>query len=56
MSLVVVYGDIGTSPIFALRECLKAPSSGNAAGGKPGAVGMTGEALRLHDTQHRERP
>ena len=29
-ALGVVYGDIGTSPIYTLRECLKAAGSGNA--------------------------
>ena len=30
-ALGVVYGDIGTSPIYTLRECLKASSSSNTA-------------------------
>jgi KUP system potassium uptake protein len=29
-ALGVVYGDIGTSPIYTLRECLKAAGGGNA--------------------------
>jgi KUP system potassium uptake protein len=29
-SLGVVYGDIGTSPIYTFRECLKAGSDGEA--------------------------
>jgi KUP system potassium uptake protein len=28
-ALGVVYGDIGTSPIYTLRECLKAARGGN---------------------------
>jgi len=30
-ALGVVYGDIGTSPIYTLRECLKAAGGGNSA-------------------------
>jgi KUP system potassium uptake protein len=30
-ALGVVYGDIGTSPIYTLRECLKATGGGNAS-------------------------
>jgi KUP system potassium uptake protein len=30
-ALGVVYGDIGTSPIYTLRECLKAAGNGNAS-------------------------
>ncbi len=30
-ALGVVYGDIGTSPIYTLRECLKAAGGGNGA-------------------------
>ena len=30
-ALGVVYGDIGTSPIYTLRECLKAAGGGNAS-------------------------
>ena len=31
-ALGVVYGDIGTSPIYALREALHASTGGNPAG------------------------
>jgi KUP system potassium uptake protein len=30
-ALGVVYGDIGTSPIYTLRECLKGAGGGNAS-------------------------
>ncbi|HTL69215.1 MAG TPA: KUP/HAK/KT family potassium transporter [Lacunisphaera sp.] len=43
----VVFGDIGTSPLYALRECLRALPEGDRAGGIYGALSLVLWALVL---------
>lgn len=46
-ALGVVFGDIGTSPLYALRECLRALPEGDRAGGIYGALSLVLWALVL---------
>ena len=46
-ALGVVYGDIGTSPIYTLRECLKAAGGGNAAETVLGLLSLVFWALMI---------
>ena len=41
-ALGVVFGDIGTSPIYAFRETLRAAAGGEAGGGHGAASGAVG--------------
>jgi KUP system potassium uptake protein len=43
----VVYGDIGTSPIYTLRECLKAAGGGNATDVVLGLLSLVFWALMI---------
>ncbi|MBI3885408.1 MAG: KUP/HAK/KT family potassium transporter [Opitutae bacterium] len=46
-ALGVVFGDIGTSPLYALRECLNALPAGDRAAGIFGALSLVSWALVL---------
>src|SRR3984957_16876558 len=46
-ALGVVYGDIGTSPIYTLRECLKAAGGGNATAVVLGLLSLVFWALMI---------
>jgi len=46
-ALGVVYGDIGTSPIYTLRECLKAAGGGNSTGTVLGLLSLIFWALMV---------
>jgi KUP system potassium uptake protein len=46
-ALGVVYGDIGTSPIYTLRECLKAAGGGNATDVVLGLLSLVFWALMI---------
>ncbi len=46
-ALGVVYGDIGTSPIYTLRECLKSAGSGNAPEAVLGLLSLIFWALMI---------
>src|SRR6202020_989732 len=46
-ALGVVYGDIGTSPIYTLRECLKAAGGGNATSVVLGLLSLVFWALMI---------
>jgi len=46
-ALGVVFGDIGTSPLYALRECLKALPEGERSAGVLGALSLVFWALTL---------
>jgi KUP system potassium uptake protein len=46
-ALGVVYGDIGTSPIYTLRECLKATGGGNATDVVLGLLSLVFWALMI---------
>ena len=46
-ALGVVYGDIGTSPIYTLRECLKSAGGGNATGAVLGLLSLVFWSLMI---------
>ena len=47
-ALGVVYGDIGTSPIYTLRECLKAAGGGSATEMVLGLLSLVFWAVDFH--------